>query len=360
MVFKAVETAKEHIADLTVGEWNLAEHPELGPRYGVMATPAIVINGRLEFRGVPKEADLLARLQEARNDSAAEGMTDTPTGTARGRAGAEMSELAGRPGSRFNFAVLGAAGGLVLLGLIGYLAWNKGALIGLRWVEFDSPVTLAAFGFVTGVGAFFAPCAFALFPGYISCYVASTGTGSEGAGRSLMLGLSCAGGSTVFFALTGAAITLVGGPISPYLIATKPIIAVAVVLLGIVLLADIRLPSFGVPIGGLGPRLPPAAALFLYGFGYALASTGCTLPIYVSIIVLPLTSGFAGAALLTFASFAVAMALMMLLTSVLVGLAKASLLRRLQASTVWIKRASGAMLIVAGLYLGYYYVAAGM
>jgi predicted ABC-type transport system involved in lysophospholipase L1 biosynthesis ATPase subunit len=74
----------------------------------------------------------------------------------------------------------------------------------------------------------------------------------------------------------------------------------------------------------------------------------------------PLTSGFAGAALLTFASFAAAMGLMMLLTSVLVGLAKASLLRRLQASTVWIKRASGAVLIVAGLYLGYYYVLAGM
>ncbi len=78
------------------------------------------------------------------------------------------------------------------------------------------------------------------------------------------------------------------------------------------------------------------------------------------IIVLPLTSGFSGAALLTFASFASAMALMMLLTSLLVGLAKASLLRRLQASTVWIKRVSGLVLIAAGLYLGYYYIAAGM
>src|SRR5207249_3506959 len=77
---------------------------------------------------------------------------------------------------------------------------------------------------------------------------------------------------------------------------------------------------------------------------------------YVSIIVLPLTSGFAGAALVTFASFASAMALMMLLTSLLVGLAKASVLHRLQASTVWIKRVSGAVLIVAGLYLGSYYI----
>lgn len=250
--------------------------------------------------------------------------------------------------------------GLVLLVAIGWAAWNYGALVGLRWVEFDAPLTLAALGFVAGIGAFFAPCAFALFPGYISYYLTSTGTGRETPARSLGLGLTCAAGSALFFALAGVAITLVGGAVSPYLIATKPVIALAVVLLGLVLVADVRLPSVGVRLGAAVRRLPPAAGLFLYGFGYALASTGCTLPLYVSIIVLPLTSGFSGAALLTFGSFAAAMALMMLLTSFLVGLAKTRLLGRLQASTVWVKRASGVVLILAGLYLGYYYVRAGM
>ncbi len=250
--------------------------------------------------------------------------------------------------------------GLVLLVATGWIAWNYGALGGLRWVEFDAPLTLAALGFVAGIGAFFAPCAFALFPGYISYYLTSTGTGRETPARSLGLGLTCAAGSALFFALTGAAITLVGGAVSPYLIATKPLIALAVVLLGLALVADVRLPSVGVPLGAAMRRLPPAAGLFLYGFGYALASTGCTLPLYVSIIVLPLTSGFSGAALLTFGSFAVAMALIMLLTSLLVGLAKARLLGRIQASTAWIKRASGAVLVLAGLYLGYYYIRAGM
>ncbi len=256
---------------------------------------------------------------------------------------------------------MGAAlAGLLLLTLVGWVAWTQGALVGLRWVEFDAPLTLAAFGFVAGIGAFFAPCAFSLFPGYVSYYLASSGTGREGPGRSLQLGLSCAAGSVVFFAIVGVVIALLGGAISRYLIATKPVIALAVTLLGVVLVADVRLPSFALPLGAVGSRFPPGVGLFLYGFGYALASTGCTLPIYVSMIVLPLTSGFSGAALLTFLSFASAMALMMLLTSLLVGLAKVSLLRRLQASTVWIKRASGLVLIGAGLYLGYYYAAAGM
>src|SRR5438093_5044019 len=61
--------------------------------------------------------------------------------------------------------------GLLLVGLVGWVAWNQGALVGLRWVEFDSPLTLAAFGFLAGIGAFFAPCTFALFPAYISYYL---------------------------------------------------------------------------------------------------------------------------------------------------------------------------------------------
>lgn len=256
-----------------------------------------------------------------------------------------------------------AAAGLVLLVLLGWLAWTQGALIGLRSVDFDSPLTLVAFGFVAGLGAFFAPCAFSLFPGYISYYLAATGSNQEGEplARSLRLGLTCAAGSIVFFALVGGALTLIGGAVSPYLIATKPFIALGVVALGIVLLADLRIPAIPLTIRmNSDGKLSAAGAVFLYGFGYALASTGCTLPIYVSVTVLPLTSGYSGAALVTFLSFAAAMALMMLLTTALVGLARRSLLSRLHASTVWIKRASGVVLILAGLYLGYYYVKAGM
>ena len=61
----------------------------------------------------------------------------------------------------FSLGVRAAASvaGLLLLSVVGWVAWNQGALVGLRWVEFDSPLTLAAFGFVAGIGAFFAPCA---------------------------------------------------------------------------------------------------------------------------------------------------------------------------------------------------------
>ncbi len=253
-----------------------------------------------------------------------------------------------------------ALGAVVLLALVGWLVWTKGALVGLRLVEFDSPLSLATLGFVAGIGGFFAPCAFALFPGYVSYYLAASG--DEGSvRRALGLGLACAAGAALFFAIVGIAITLLGGALSPYLIATKPVIALAVVALGVVQVLDVRMPSLALPLGvAAGRGVPVGVAVFLYGFGYALASTGCTLPLYVSITVLPLTSGFSGAALLTFLSFAAAMAVLMLVTTVLVGLAKQQLIAGFQRSAVWIKRGSGVVLILAGLYLGYYYIAAGM
>jgi hypothetical protein len=65
--------------------------------------------------------------------------------------------------------VAGAAfAGLIVLSALGWVAWTRWALAGLERVGFDAPPSLAALDFLAGVGAFFAPCAFSLFPGYVS------------------------------------------------------------------------------------------------------------------------------------------------------------------------------------------------
>lgn len=65
MVAKLVDEAREEFSDLQVEEIDVAEHPEVAVRYGVTATPAIAIDGRLEFPGVPREDALRARLRAA-------------------------------------------------------------------------------------------------------------------------------------------------------------------------------------------------------------------------------------------------------------------------------------------------------
>jgi cytochrome c-type biogenesis protein len=160
-------------------------------------------------------------------------------------------------------------------------------------------------------------------------------------------------------------LSALGGALSSYLIRAKPVVALILVGMGVVMLADRALP---VPTWASGGKLLTAPAdergplysLFLYGFGYGLASTGCTLPIYVGLVVFPLSSGAFTRAFTAFLSFALAMGgLMMLLTVVIAG-SKQTLLRHLVASTVRIRRASGVILILIGLYLGYYFLKAGM
>lgn len=43
---------------------DLAESPDVGIKYGVLSTPAIAINGKLVFTGIPKEKKLRKKLEE--------------------------------------------------------------------------------------------------------------------------------------------------------------------------------------------------------------------------------------------------------------------------------------------------------
>ncbi len=65
MVAALVEKAKSQVPDIHVEEIDVAANPAVAVKYRVMATPAIAINGTLQFTGVPREDVLLARLREA-------------------------------------------------------------------------------------------------------------------------------------------------------------------------------------------------------------------------------------------------------------------------------------------------------
>lgn len=67
MVAALIERAKTEISNLHVEEIDVTANPAVAVKYRVMATPAIAIEGKLEFTGVPREDVLLARLQAAAN-----------------------------------------------------------------------------------------------------------------------------------------------------------------------------------------------------------------------------------------------------------------------------------------------------
>jgi cytochrome c biogenesis protein CcdA len=234
-------------------------------------------------------------------------------------------------------------------------------------VDPTSPLALTLFGLLAGTAALFAPCAFPLFPAYVTWYLSlddhATETGRLW--RSLRYGLIGGLGAVVFFLLAGLGLAALGGALSGYLIAAKPFIALILVGAGVATLTDLSLPlpkwlGMGASLTAQAAQKRPLRGLFLYGFGYGLASTGCTLPIYVGLVVFPLSSGAFGRALLAFLSFAAAMGGLMMLLTVCIGLSKRALIQHLIASTTLIRRASGVVLILIGLYVGYYFLTAGM
>jgi cytochrome c-type biogenesis protein len=233
---------------------------------------------------------------------------------------------------------LAASGALVVgIGLAGWYGWTSLVMPLAPLVDPTSPLALTLFGLLAGTAALFAPCAFPLFPAYVTWYLSLDDHAAETGRlwRSLGYGLMCGLGAVVFFLLVGA---------------------------GVATLTDLSLPL--PKWSGMGASFAaqkrPLRGLFLYGFGYGLASTGCTLPIYVGLVVFPLSSGAFGRALLAFLSFAVAMGGLMMLLTVSIGLSKRTLIQHLIASTALIHRVSGVVLILIGLYVGYYFLAVGM
>lgn len=65
MVATLLERAKSRVSDVHVEEVDVTANPAVAVKYRVMATPAIAIDGKLEFTGVPREEALRAKLEAA-------------------------------------------------------------------------------------------------------------------------------------------------------------------------------------------------------------------------------------------------------------------------------------------------------
>ncbi len=61
---RLIDKVKTDMPDLEVDTIDVAEHPEVAQKYMLMSAPGIVINGELEFMGVPSEEELRRKIRE--------------------------------------------------------------------------------------------------------------------------------------------------------------------------------------------------------------------------------------------------------------------------------------------------------
>lgn len=227
---------------------------------------------------------------------------------------------------------------------------------------------LFSFAFVAGVIAFFNPCGVAMLPAYVSYYL---GRGSDPTSRSwwrpglggLALGLTVSAGFFTVFIASGAIFSALGTAIAQYIPWVAALFAAGLIALGLLMILD-KAPNLFVPLPkiqvGFIPENPAETrpfmnvrTFYLYGIGYAVASIGCTIPIFL-VVLLQAFAGWFLSGLINFSAYALGMTAMMLALSLITAYSKDLIQRYLRRLMPYITRISGLVLLGSGGYLIYY------
>jgi cytochrome c-type biogenesis protein len=206
--------------------------------------------------------------------------------------------------------------------------------------------------FVLSAGALtlLSPCGYPLFLAYLSYYV-----GSKIPLKKVIGGASVAavGFLTVFVAI-GLMPAFLGQVVLHYVPILIVVAGLIVIVFGMVTLCggklSIRMLSFG-PTTRSG-----LSGLFVFGLAFGMATAACSAPIFLTIILLAMTSGGIPDVLFTFLIYAVGMAVPVVISGLLVATAREALLKRLVKMRPWLDKISGALMILIGIYLIYYYL----
>jgi cytochrome c biogenesis protein CcdA len=187
-------------------------------------------------------------------------------------------------------------------------------------------------------------------------------------------GTLAAAGILIVYALLGIVAAAAGEAMKKYVGLLQPIVAVVIIIMGAIMLTSYVLPLYKVtaplrPVSdsiGRGFRRlsskDPAgepgeyAGLFSYGAGYGAASLGCHAPIFIALVVGALDTGSFGDALFVFLMYALGMGLLMVVVTVMVGMAKTGLVKNLMKWMPLIKKISGVVLVIVGAVLIYLYL----
>ncbi|MGQ9582784.1 MAG: redoxin family protein [Thermoplasmatota archaeon] len=215
---------------------------------------------------------------------------------------------------------------------------------------------LAGLAALAGAASFFSPCSFPMLPGYMTFYLKSAGE-RVSYKRAASGGTVAALGILSVYISIGAVVVALGSAVLPYVSLLQPIIGAMLLPLGVLLLLPISFSTGRIlkRIQGAQEGRGHYAGLFLYGMGYAAASQGCTAPVFAAVILFALLSGSLIVGVGVLLLYAVVAALLMVAVTLLVAGLRKGVLSRLKASTEVIKKTSGVVLILVGVYLLLYY-----
>ncbi|MCH9701736.1 MAG: cytochrome c biogenesis CcdA family protein [Actinomycetia bacterium] len=218
--------------------------------------------------------------------------------------------------------------------------------------------SLVGLAFAAGMVAALNPCGFAMLPAYLTLVVHGESAGPlAAAGRALAATTAMAAGFLTVFGLFGLLTVSVASTVQRYLPYVTVVIGVGLVGLGIWLLCGRELAALRWnPPGGSGRWAPTArlGSMFGYSVSFAFASLSCTIGPFLAVTGTSFRGGGLADGVLVYVSYAAGIALVVGALALTVALGGSALIDRLRRVLPYINRISGALLVVVGLYVGYY------
>ncbi len=279
---------------------------------------------------------------------------------------------------RYRLAALTVGLLLATGGLAYFIAWSAGQPFGgplgqgferavswsRSWLEPLATALPFGFAFAAGMVSAVNPCGFAMLPAFIAFQLDDRAGEQPGAhlasraARALMMGLVVTVGFVAMFAAAGAIIAAGGRGLIQVVPWAALVVGGAMVVLGLWslsgrylgILAASRIPM----PGGRGWR-----ALFLYGLAYGVASLSCTLPVFLVVVGSALAAQGIAAGIGQFILYALGMGLVLTVVSLAAALFKGAVARSLTRLIPYLERAGAALLVLAGLFLIYYWLTIG-
>lgn len=204
------------------------------------------------------------------------------------------------------------------------------------------------FALSAGLFSVFSPCSYALLPGYISYYLGS----DISLERAVQGGASITLGLLTVYTIIGVLAATLGSGLRK-LIPTFDLIAAALlIIMGFIMISPLDL-SIYLPIKPV--KRKGYTGIYLFGLIYGLAGVGCSAPIFLSILIYAMSMNFIQG-VLSFSFYAIGMGIPLVVTNILVAQAKNYMINKFNRATPIIKKISGTILILTGLYLIYYYI----
>ncbi len=171
--------------------------------------------------------------------------------------------------------------------------------------------------------------------------------------RALTVGAVMTAGFVAVFALLGLALEPVLSSLQSRLPWVTIVLGVGLVVVGVLMLRG-RTFTVNLPKMNKGTQSRELTSVFLFGMSYAVVSLSCTISLFTAAVVTTIDTESFVVGMGAFVAYALGMGLVLTVLTLAIALARQSMVGRLRNVLPYVNRVSGALLVVAGVYVGYY------